>query len=51
MTHKEVKQLAKELVELWNEQHKPRLRANGLLTPNKTELNYYRYRAKKGAKA
>jgi hypothetical protein len=27
------------------------LRTNHLLTPNKTELNYYRYQAKKGAKA
>ena len=51
MTHEEVKQLAKELVELWNEQHKPRLRANGLITPNKTEREYYRYLAEKGAKA
>ena len=29
----------------------PRLRVNGLLTPNKTELNYYAYQAEKGAKA
>ena len=27
------------------------LRVNGLLTPNKTELNYYAYQAEKGAKA
>ena len=29
----------------------PVLRTNGLLTPNKTELNYYAYQAEKGAKA
>ena len=44
MTHKEIEEVAKELAMLLKE--KPRLRVNGLLTPNKTERDYYCYRMK-----
>jgi len=35
--------------EIVYEQLKPRLRVNGLLTPNKTERDYYRYQERKNA--